>query len=302
MSNIVTPVSGQVIPASGQVESPRSAVSWAAIIAGAAASTVISLLLLVVGAGIGLVSISPWSNSGASSTTVGILAIVWSIAIPLFAYAVGGYLAGRLRTQWVGLHTDEVFFRDTAHGMLVWAVGTLVSACMVGSILSSVVSGVAQTGAAVTNAAASAVGSAAGAAGGNTDINAYFNDMLFRSQQPPAQGANDAATKAEVGRIVTRSIASGQISDDDKNYVAQVVARQTGLSQADAAKRVDDVIAKAKDAAQQAADKAKAAADAARKAGVYAALWAFVALLVGAFSASYMATVGGRIRDDLPAM
>jgi hypothetical protein len=289
-------------PAAGQVESSKSAVSWAAILAGAAASTVISLLLVIVGTGIGLVSISPWSNSGASGTTVGILAIVWSLAIPLFAYAVGGYLAGRLRTQWVGVHTDEVFFRDTAHGMLVWAVGTIVSACLVGSLLSAAVSGVAQTGAALTSAAANVAGSAAGAAGGNSDVTAYFNDMLFRSQQAPAQAANADTSKAEVGRIVARSIASGQIGDDDKNYVAQVIARQTGLSQADASKRVDDVIAKAKDTAQQAADKAKAAADIARKTAVYAALWAFVGLLLGGLSASYMATVGGRIRDDLPAM
>ncbi|GLS20981.1 hypothetical protein GCM10007874_39980 [Labrys miyagiensis] len=288
--------------AGGQVEAPQSAVSWAAIIAGAAASTVISLLLIVVGTGIGLVSISPWSNSGASATTVGILAIVWSLAIPLFAFAVGGYLAGRLRTQWVGVHTDEVFFRDTAHGLLVWAVGTLVSACLVGSILSGAASGVAQAGAALTNVAASAAGSAAGAATGNSDVGAYFNDMLFRSQQAPADGAATQSSRAEVGRILERSLANGELSDEDKAYVAQVVARQTGLSQADAAKRVDDVIAKAKDTAQKAGDKAKAAADVARKAAVYAALWAFVALLVGGLSASYMATVGGRIRDDLPAV
>ncbi|GLS19875.1 hypothetical protein GCM10007874_28920 [Labrys miyagiensis] len=282
---------------SGQVESSNSAVSWGAIIAGAAAATVIFLLLVIVGTGIGLVSISPWSNSGASTTTVGILAILWSLAIPLFAYAVGGYLAGRLRTQWVGVHTDEVFFRDTAHGMLVWAVGTIVSACLVGSILSTAVSGIAQTGAALTSAAANAAGSATG----NGGLNAYFNDMLFRAQQAPAETRNDDASKAEVGRIVTQSLASGQLSDDDRTYISQVIARQTGLSQADAGKRLDDVMAKAKAAAQQAADKAKAVADAARKAAIYAALWAFVGLLIGGFSASYMATVGGRIRDDLPA-
>jgi hypothetical protein len=298
MSDIsIRPPSGTL----GQVESPRSSVSWAAIFAGAAASTVISLILVVVGGGIGFASISPWSNAGASGTTVGILAILWSIAIPLFAFAVGGYIAGRLRTQWVGVHTDEVFFRDTAHGMLVWAVGTIAAACLAGSVLSAAVSGIAQTGAAVTGAAVNAVGTVAGGAANGADANAYFDDMLFRSEQASTSG-DASQQKAEVGRIVARSLASGQLSDDDKNYVAGIVARQTGLSQPDAVKRVDDVIAKAKDAAKQAADKAKAAADSARKAAVYAALWAFIGLLVGGLSASYMATVGGRIRDDLPAL
>ncbi len=282
----------------GQIESSKSAVSWAAILAGAAAAMVISLILIVVGTGIGLTSISPWSNSGASAGTLGILAILWTLAIPLFAYAVGGYLAGRLRTQWVGLHTDEVFFRDTAHGMLVWSVGTIVSVCLIGSILASAAGGVVKTGAAVANAA----GSATGAAVGSSDANAYFIDMLFRAQQAPSPGNDSAAAKVEVGRIVVRSLASGQLADDDKAYAAQLIARQTGLSQDEASKRIDEVEAKAKETAQQAADKAKAAADAARKAGIYAALWAFVGLLLGGLSASYMATVGGRIRDDLPVI
>jgi hypothetical protein len=87
----------------------------------------------------------------------------------------------------------------------------------------------------------------------------------------------------------------------DKKYVAQIVAARAGLSQADAEKRVSDVFDQAKNARQKALDDAKKAADAARKTGVYVALWVFISLLVGAFSASYMATVGGRIRDDLPA-
>jgi len=105
-----------------------------------------------------------------------------------------------------------------------------------------------------------------------------------------------------MGRILARAVASGDLSAPDKAYVTQVVAARTGLSQADAEKRVSDVADQAKNAAAQAVETAKQAADAARKTGVYVALWAFISLLIGAFSASYMATVGGRIRDDMPAM
>jgi hypothetical protein len=135
--------------------------------------------------------------------------------------------------------------------------------------------------------------------GSGQDTAAYFTDMLFRSQTPPQGNQGDA--RAEVARIFARSAASGEMSGDDKAYVSQIVARETGLSTQDAEKRVNDVTASAKAAADQAVQKAKEAADAARKIGIYTSLWVFVSLLVGAFSATYMATVGGRLRDDLPA-
>ena len=113
----------------------------------------------------------------------------------------------------------------------------------------------------------------------------YFTDMLFRSDHPDASGDGTAA-RGEVGRILATDALSGDMPSGDRTYVAQVVAARTGLSPADAEKRVSDVIAQAKDAQEKAVEAAKAAAEAARKTGVYVALWAFIALLVGAFSAS----------------
>src|SRR6204780_5081287 len=138
-------------------ESGASAVSWGAIIAGAVVASALSLALLMLGAGIGLVSVSPWSNNNVSVTTFGILAAAWFIAVQLFASGVGGYLTGRLRTRWVSAHTDEVFFRDTAHGLLVWSVGAIVSAMLLTSAASSLASGVASAGAAAVQATGSAL-------------------------------------------------------------------------------------------------------------------------------------------------
>jgi len=285
-------------------ESASSAVSWAAIIAGAVVASALSLALVMLGAGLGLVSVSPWSNNNVSVTTFGILAAAWFIAVQLFASGVGGYLAGRLRTRWVMVHTDEVYFRDTAHGLLVWALSAIVGAWLLGSAASSVASGVAHLGASAVEAAGGAAagpaaqiaGQAASSEGNSTG---YFTDLLFRSDHPDT-GASSAASHAEIGRMLATDLSSGAMPAADKSYVAQVVAARTGLSQADAEKRVTDVFDEAENAKQKAADAAKAAADAARKTGVYVALWAFISLLVGAFSASYMATVGGRVRDDLP--
>jgi hypothetical protein len=287
----------------GEEESSVSAVSWAAVLAGAFVASAFSIALVALGAGIGLVSISPWSNNNASVTTFGILAAVWLIAVQLFSSGIGGYLAGRLRTRWAGIHSHEVYFRDTAHGLLVWGVGAVISAMLLSSAVSSAVSGASRLG----ETAAQAVGSAAslpaaqltGQTASNSD--AYFTDMLFRTDHP-STSVDQNASQAEIGRIFARALGSGDLSAADRTYVAQVVASRTGLSQADADRRVSDTFGQAKNAAAQGAEKAKEAADAARKTGVYVALWMFLSLLVGAFSACYMATVGGEARDDQQAL
>lgn len=284
-----------------QEESTVSAVSWAAIIAGAAVAAAFSFALLALGAGLGLVSVSPWSNSNVSVKTFGVLAAAWFIAVQLFSSGVGGYLAGRLRTRWVNTHTDEVFFRDTAHGLLVWAVSAVITVLLLASAASSVIGGTAKAGATAVEAAGAVAGPAVGQAASQvTNPNAYFTDMLFRTDRAPAAG-DQAASTAEAGRIFARALSSGELPAADKTYVGQLVASRTGLGQPDAEKRVSDVFDQAKAAAAAVADKAKAVADAARKTGVYVAMWAFISLLVGAFSASFMATVGGHARDEAPA-
>ena len=113
-------------------EARSSGVSWAAVIGGAFVTAAFSLILLSLGTGLGLASVSPWANTGVSASAIGASAIVWLIMMQLIASAMGGYLAGRLRTKWTSIHTDEVFFRDTAHGFLAWAVSrkNTSSVCM----------------------------------------------------------------------------------------------------------------------------------------------------------------------------
>ena len=249
-------------------------------------------------------SVSPWSNNNVSVATFGVLAAAWFIAVQLFASGVGGYLAGRLRTRWVSVHTDEVYFRDTAHGLIVWGVGAIVTAWLLTSGAASVVAGAAHAGGSALEAAGTAAAGPAAQVAGQAPSSegssaAYFTDMLFRTDRPDTSG-DPAAARAEVGRILATDALSGEMPAADRTYVAQVIAARTSLSQADAEKRVSDLVEQAKNAKHKAIETAKTAADAARKTGVYVALWAFISLLIGAFSASYMATVGGRVRDDLP--
>ncbi|MEK7943553.1 hypothetical protein WKR98_02315 [Pigmentiphaga sp. YJ18] len=282
-------------------ESPASAVSWAAIIAGAVIASAVSFMLLAGGAGLGFVSMSPWSGEGASATTLGIGAVVWMILTHIIAYGLGGYLAGRLRTKWVGIHTDETYFRDTAHGFLVWALSAVVSAMVVGSALMSAAAGTAKAGATIAAGTGAAATAAAGQAA-RTDAGGmptdYVADLLLRGDQPNPAG-DPGAARAEVGRIVAASVARGELNAEDRGYLARVVAAQTGADQATAEKRVDDIVTRARQAAQQAEQTARQAADTARKAAAAFALWAFASMLIGAFVASWMATVGGRSRDDI---
>ena len=255
-------------------ESSTSAISWAAIIGGAFAAAAMGLILVALGTGLGFAAVSPWSNSGASATTMTIAGAIWLLLMSAIASAIGGYLAGRLRTRWVDVHGDEVFFRDTAHGFLAWAVGTVITAAVLTSAAGALVGGTAKVAAAGAGAAVAGAGAAGMAAASNgvtpgraiegDDPNGYYVDSLFRTDKPAEEPSpDDTATRAEVGRIFANGLRSGDIPPSDRLYLSQLVAR-TGEPE-DADKRVNDVYSRAKAVAATQA-KAREAADAARKA------------------------------------
>jgi hypothetical protein len=297
----------------------NSAVSWGAIAAGAAAAASLSLILLILGVGLGLSSVSPWARDGVSATTFGVSTILWLTLTQLLASAMGGYLAGRLRTKWTEVHTDEVYFRDTAHGFLAWAVASLATAALLTSVIGSILSGGVQAGASMVGGVANTAGAAAGGAAASSRMAqgsdggpiGYFVDSLFRRNaaaapnagtagSPPGMDTSELASgkdAAEVSRIFMNVSRSEPLPPEDVRYVGQIVAQRTGLSQQDAEKRVADVYAKAQAKVRDAEAAAREAADKARKASAYSALWLFVSLLIGAFVASLSATFGGRRRD-----
>lgn len=284
-----------------EVVRETSAVSWGAIIAGAFATSSLVLILFLLGAALGLLSTSPWTNAGASAVAIGIAGAVWLIIVHALSSGFGGFIAGRLRTKWSDVARDEVYFRDTAHGFLAWAVSTIAGVMLLSAIASSAISGSAQVGAKALGEVGRAATTAAAQAAGQeipniADPTGYLVDTLFRSEQNNPE-ADDSTVRAEMGRILATSIAAGDMSKSDRAYLAQVVSSRTGFSQPEAEKRVSDMIVQAKDMKAKAEATARSAADTARKAAAYLSLWTFIAMLIGAFSASYAATIGGRIRD-----
>ncbi|MFP5075906.1 hypothetical protein ACLE20_01225 [Rhizobium sp. YIM 134829] len=282
-------------------ESSVSAVSWGAIIAGAVAASALTLLMTLLGSGLGLSLVSPTSNDNASAATVAVSAGIWLIIVQWLSSAFGGYLTGRLRTKWSGVHNDEAFFRDSAHGILAWALATLLAFGLLTSSLSSLIGTGVQAAASVTGATASTAVTAAAASGdaNGTDSSgptAYFVDSLLRPADPrtPPAGASAADATQEISRILANGATTGSIPEGDRAYLAQLVAARTGLSEGDANTRVDTVLRSIDEAKQAALE----AADTARKASAGAALAGAISMLIGAFCAGIGAVVGGRQRDD----
>jgi hypothetical protein len=266
-----------------------SAISWASIIAGAVAATAVTLVLVILGSGFGLAWVSPFSDRNPTATSFALVTAVWLIVVQWLSAGLGGYITGRLRARWIGTHIHEVFFRDTAHGFLTWALSTLVVLALVAATSSVLLGGGVRATAQVSGNAAQ--GAAQGAAG----TRGYDIDMLFRSDQQNTPPAATGDTRAEAGRILAQGM-SGNVSDTDRDYLAQMVAARTGVQQADARKRVDDVIAR-ENAAEA---KAREVAEATRKAAARASVITGVSMLIGAFIACAAAALGGSLRDEHP--
>jgi hypothetical protein len=280
------------------VTSAQSGVSWAAVIAGGVTASAVAIILLLFGAGLGLATISPWAGRGVDAGAFTVFAAIWLIIVQWTASGLGGYMAGRLRTKWTMVHTDEVFFRDTAHGFLSWALGVLITA-MVLTLASFSVAG---TGAQL----------AAQVAANASTATRYDVDLLFRQNANPAVSAggtalgtppplpapgvsplSDQQMRAQATDILAEGVANGSAAQADSTYLAQLVAQRTGLAPADAQERVTDVLNREQTMLRM----AKQAVNAGRKAASMAAIYTFVALLIGAFIASVAGAIGGKLRD-----
>lgn len=260
-------------------ELPSSGVCWTAILAGALTALALTLVLLWFGTGMGFSVVSPWSNSGVSATTFKIGTGLYLVVVAMISSAIGGHVAGRLRTPWSAIHSNEVYFRDTVQGFLAWALASVIGALLLASAATSIIG---STAGGVSQSAGAAATQSSGAMSG-------YIDQLLRADPAAATGpagdANDS--RSELTRLFNSSFGTERdLKPADRTYVAQVVARRTGLSQADAEKRVNDVVTQA-----------KSDLDKARKAAAQLAFWMAAALLIGAFSASIAAAEAGGFRD-----
>jgi hypothetical protein len=270
------------------VTDERSAVSWGAVLGGGLVACAMTLFLLAFGVGVGLSAVSPWSNEGISGTTFQVGAGLYLIAMAMLSSAVGGYITGRLRVTWSTVHEHEIYFRDTAHGLLTWAFATVLGVTLLGAAGTHILAG----------ASAGSIPAAAGAgtSSGANPVDLYVDTLLRTDPGPAAAGAAASAssggdvqsTRSELGRLLAPALQKGgDLSPADRTFIAKVVSARTGLSQPEAEKRVADTIAQAKQAA-----------DNARKAAAKFTLWLAASMLAGALAAMLGATEGGVLRDS----
>lgn len=273
-------------------------IEWTPIIAGALAVSAISFLLLTFGGAVGLSLTSPWPGTGARLWVVAFAVLWWMVVVQIGSFAAGGYLAGRMRSRWGTSTTPESQFRDSVHGFMVWVVGVLIGALVLGMIGS----GAARTG--VQSASLLAGGAATAASAAKPGPADYAVDLLFR---PVAGGeprttpgndrtasGNEEAVRNEANRIFASAIANRALSQRDYDYLTQVVVTRAGLSQNEAQQRVQAAVSEA----QNLEVKAREQADKARKSAIITGFMAAASLLIGMLAAVSSAAAGGRHRDE----
>jgi hypothetical protein len=288
----------------------RTPFSWSAAIVGAIAAAAVTFIIAALGSGIGLPFASPHS-SGLSATALTAAAAVWLVMAQAIGFAAGGYLAGRLRSPTYDGVIGERTFWDAAEGFMVWAIGVVAMIALAGliglytaGVTAQVASGLASSFA--SNPSADSAGSASAKTGGSSVD--YFVDAMFRpgpgsavagangeattvgSAAPSPPPALNAEARAEVTRILARSVAQGRFDESDKAYLAQLVSARTGLPPDEAQRRVTAIETKARESAKETADKAA-------KSGAYLAFWMFMSLLFGATAATVAGMLGGQLRD-----
>jgi hypothetical protein len=250
---------------------PLSYIHWGPVIAGALVTAAAWLVLMAFASAIGLATVSPSPTWRDTSRGLGLLTGAWLLLSALFSFALGGYIAGRVRSSWA-TSQDEVEFRDGTHGLLVWGLAIVLGAVLTG--LTATALGALSAGSTTTLRPAQ----------GEPSFLAYEIDRLLRSERRPE--AADPELRGEASRIVMRGIGRRGMAPDDRTYLVRAVAARTGIPQADAERRVAEVTAAARRAVRRARDLS-----------VVIGFMTAASLALGAAAAWFAANIGGQHRD-----
>jgi hypothetical protein len=270
-------------------------ISWGAVIAGAIVAVIVGLMLNVLGIAVGASAVDATSGDTPSGTTFGIVSGIWLLVANLIGLAVGGYIAARF--SGTADDTDGVL-----HGLSVWGVGYLISAVLLGNIIAGTASTAYQGASSILGGVASGAGQAASAAAGPAQqaVQGINPQQLIERARTALQTGGDPARmtseqrNAEIGTLVTRRVTGGNLPQQDRERLNQLVAAEYNISPDEAQRRIAQVEQQAVNTAQETERRAREAANAAATASATAAYYAFGAMLLGAIAAVLGARVGTR--------
>jgi hypothetical protein len=289
----------EVIVGAPQGGASTPSVDWSAVVGGAFLASALSFVLYSFGSAAGIASVSPWSYNNPSAKTLGIVAVVYVLISMIGSFLVGGYVAGRMRKPGYETTIDERQLHDGMHGLFVWGLGMIIGAIIAAMVLTSAARGAANVAASAVSTAGAAATGAAATAAANTpadQIRGWVDSMLRAAPQAcqPTQPGRAEDDRAEFARILSRSWTSGDVNQDDRAYMAQMIAARAGVPEDEAKKRVDAAVQQMKEAVTAAKD----AADKARKAAAILAFLLGAASICAAGAAYWAATAGGEQRDE----
>jgi hypothetical protein len=272
----------------------QPSVDWCAIFGAVIISAASLTILTAFGVAIGFASVSPWTTNP-SGTTLALGAAAWFAITALYAGAIGGYITGRLRNASAAVSVDEQTTRDGVHGLIAWGLGLLLAGVLATYVFTSAVNKAADV---TAQAAGPALSEAVKGAGNKaSDFLAYYTDRALRPGENAPNAAPGEDVRPEISRLLMLSL-DGNVSDDDRAYLARVIAQRTGLSEADAKTRVDQMLNDVHAAYQKTVDQAKDAAEKARKAAIKTTTWFAIVTLLAALLSWFGAVIGGRHRDQ----
>jgi hypothetical protein len=251
--------------------SSASEIGWSALIAAAAITAALFFVFITFGSalGLGVASSAPtWRDA---SFALWLLSGVYLLVSALASFAIGGYIAGRLRPKDALDETDQPEFRAGLRGLVVWALAVLAGAVLTLALARALIPAAPSSGG---NAGQSS------SVGGESLI-AYELDRLFRAERRP--GEDLSYPRSEAARILLTTSGHEDIVPEDRRYLATLVRGATGLAPADADRRVGDVVARSREALSRA-----------RRVSVLLGFMSAASLLLGAAVAWFASIRGER--------
>jgi len=202
----------------------KFAASWPAVIAGAFVAIVTSLVLLALGSVFGLAPLSPQTDHSVSAATFAMATAIWLIATQWISAGLGGYIAGRLRNRWYGTRTSEIFLRDTVHGLVTWAVATVVVATLAGAPEREPVADGAEGASATAQNMVLSLSS---------PVASYMADTLVRSANSMDSARITTYRKVAADNILANTLATGSLPIVDSTYLAAETTPNAAVPAAD---------------------------------------------------------------------